>query len=553
MVKNKMKLTGHRTNSLCLGILLAVCTAPLAHSQVLVYDDFSDGERLTQNLPGSLHWYTGGATNATVSNRTMMFAADVGGSTPNSIHGGALAYFTAAGSPLTLTVGQSLTLSFAYSYSNLDSGDWNFRFGFFNSGGLRTATDNSGFNNAIFNGYTGYLATGLLGPDTSGLGRYKIAQRNLTANNLLTTTSYSILGGNVKQTAGTNFGQTYSASLTVNYVNATNMILTSVIAGQTLVRTNLSGLTTNFDTVGIFAPGTPGNVTISNVRIALTPMATSLTLASSANPGSYHSALTFTANVTPVNIATATGSIVFSTTNGPFSTNTLSAGSATSLSLATLPHGTNTVTAVYLGDNNYLSTTNTFAQVIANSPPVANAMTLTRGKGQTIKVALSDLATNWTDVDGAPVTLTGMSQTSTNGRTLYALNFTANSDGSYVITNTAFIGYLNPSNVTDRFSYSIRDGNGNTNIGYVNVVVSASPMFGQTTGIFSAPSQPVLLNFLGHPGYSYNVQRSTNLVTWSTIWTTNAPPAGPFSYPDSFADLGGRAPSSAYYRLSWNP
>ena len=548
-----MKLTGHRTDWLCVGFLLAVCVAPLAHSQVLVNDDFSDGERLTQNLPGSLHWYIGGANNASVSNGSLLLTADVGGSTPNSIHDGTLAYFTAAGSPLTLTVGQSLTLSFAYSYSNFDSGDWNFRFGFFNSGGLRTTTDNSGFNNAIFNGYTGYQATGVLGPDPSGPGRYKIAQRNLTANNLLTTTSYSILGANVKQTAGTNLGQTYSASLTINYANATNMILTSVIAGQTLVRTNLSGLSTNFDTVGIFAPGTPGNFTISNVRIALTPMATSLTLASSANPGSYHSALTFTANVAPVNIATATGSIVFSTTNGPFSTNTLSAGSATSLSLATLPHGTNSVTAVYLGDNNYLSTTNTFAQVIANSPPVANAMTLTRGKGQTIKVALSDLATNWTDVDGAPVTLTGISQTSTNGRTLYALNFTANSDGSYAITNPAFIGYLNPSNVTDRFSYSIRDDNGNTNIGYVNVVVSSSPMFGQATGIFSAPSQPVLLNFLGHPGYSYNVQRSTNLVTWSTIWTTNAPPAGPFSYTDSFADLGGHAPSSAYYRLSWNP
>jgi hypothetical protein len=82
----------------------------------------------------------------------------------------------------------------------------------FNSGGSRVATDNSGFNNSIFNAYSGYVAAGILGPDTSGLGRYKIAERNSTANNLLTTSSYTILGSNIKQTGGASAGVTYNAA-----------------------------------------------------------------------------------------------------------------------------------------------------------------------------------------------------------------------------------------------------------------------------------------------------------------------------------------------------
>ena len=42
------------------------------------------------------------------------------------------------------------------------------------------------------------------------------------------------------------------------------------------------------------------------------------------------------------------------------------------------------------------------------------------------------------------------------------------------------------------------------------------------------------------------------LVDWVTILTTNAPANGLFNYTDNFSDLG-VVPSSAYYRLQWNP
>lgn len=254
----------------CAAGILIFISVPV-RSQVLLYDTFTNGTRLTQNLPSSAHWYSGGlSNNVSVNSSGLVFAGDIGGSTPGSIHGGGLAYFTASGSPYSLAIGQTMTLSFDYSYGQINSADWSFEFGLFNSGGSRVTTDDTSFNSSIFNAYSGYVAAGVLGPDPSGLGRYKIAERNLTANNLLTTSSYTILGSNTIQTAGTNAGVTYDASLTLAYAASGEMILTSDLDGQMLVRTNTSGLVTSFDTVGIFAPGTPGTFTFGNVQVDVT-------------------------------------------------------------------------------------------------------------------------------------------------------------------------------------------------------------------------------------------------------------------------------------------
>jgi hypothetical protein len=170
-----------------------------------------------------------------------------------------------------------------------------------------------------------------------------------------------------------------------------------------------------------------------------------------------------------------------------------------------------------------------------------------------MKVALSDLATNWSDADGDLVELASINLTTTNGVTLLPLNLTTNLDGTYVITNTAFLGYTSASNVNDQLSYTISDGQGGTNVGYVNIVFSTNAVTGQPTGIMVTGGNAVTVNFAGIPGYGYGVQRSTNLVDWTTIWTTNAPTGGVFNYTDNYGDLGGTAPSSAYYRLTWTP
>ena len=186
-------------------------------------------------------------------------------------------------------------------------------------------------------------------------------------------------------------------------------------------------------------------------------------------------------------------------------------------------------------------------------PPAASSMTVPRTAGLTLKIALSDIATNWSDIRGYPVELTAINLVSTNGQTVYPLNLQTNPDGSYVITNTAFLGYVNSADVNDQISYTITDGLGGTSTGLINIVVSTSPLFGQITGIVNPGGKSVTLNFAGYPGYTYALQRSIDLVKWSTIANLTAPPAGPFTFTDTFGDLGGMPPPAAYYRLSWNP
>jgi len=186
-------------------------------------------------------------------------------------------------------------------------------------------------------------------------------------------------------------------------------------------------------------------------------------------------------------------------------------------------------------------------------PPETIPMVVPRTAGLTVKVALPDIATNWSTLPGYPVELTAINFTSTNGQPVYPINLQTNEDGSYVIGGSSFLGYVNPANVNDQISYTITDSLGGTTAGLINIVVSTSPLFGQITGIVSPGGQSVTLNFAGYPGYRYSIQRSTDLLNWTTIGTVTAPPSGPFTYTDNFGDLGGNAPVAAYYRLEWIP
>jgi hypothetical protein len=189
-----------------------------------------------------------------------------------------------------------------------------------------------------------------------------------------------------------------------------------------------------------------------------------------------------------------------------------------------------------------------------NHPPVAAVLTLTQTAKVPLMLALSDLATNWSDIDGDPVSLVSINFTSTNGATVYPLNLTTNLDGSYVITNLSLLGFVNPAKLNDQISYTISDGLGDSTVGLINIVVSFNALTGQATGIlYPGGNNPVTLSFAGVPGYTYAVERSTNLPTWTPIWTNTAPAGSFFNFTDTFGDLGGIAPSSAFYRLSWTP
>ena len=213
--------------------------------------------------------------------------------------------------------------------------------------------------------------------------------------------------------------------------------------------------------------------------------------------------------------------MIFLTNGVALSTSGLSAGSATTTN-NTLPRGTNTITVEYAGDGNYTGSTNWLAggQVVTNHPPVASVMTVTCTAGSNLLIALSDVATNWNDVDGDLVSLTGINLTTTNGVTLFPINLTTNLDGSYVITNTAYLGYDDSNNLNDQISYSISDNQGGTDIGHISVAVSI-----WQTAVISGSQQGAngySFSFTAAPGQPYAILISTNLTLPMPDWITNS-------------------------------
>jgi hypothetical protein len=323
---------------------------------------------------------------------------------------------------------------------------------------------------------------------------------------------------------------TYGGTLTVTNIGP------ALVAGDTFTLFSASSYAGSFTnlvlpTLNAGLSWSTNNLTLNGSIVVQS--ATALALGSSANPSGYLDALTFTANVTP---AAASGSVVFYNGATPFSTNTLVSGTATSASISSLPRGTDTIAAVYVGDGVYLVSSNSLAQVVTNHPPVAGSAAYNYVTGLLLKIKISELLTNVTDVDGDTSTLSSTS-VSTNGVTL---------DG---ISVAGYLIYTNANAVNDAFNYTVSDGAGGSATGLVTIT-SIPTVFGQNATVAVGGSSATV-SFAGIPGYTYGVQRSTNLTDWTTLGTTNL--TSPlFDYTDTFGDLG-LVPTSAYYRLQWIP
>jgi hypothetical protein len=148
---------------------------------------------------------------------------------------------------------------------------------------------------------------------------------------------------------------------------------------------------------------------------------------------------------------------------------------------------------------------------------------------------LTDLATNASDVDGDSLSVT---------------TFGTSTNGVIPIISSGYVLYRNTSLVNDQFTYIVSDGNGGS--ATATISLSAQSFATGQSGAVSVGSGSATVSFAGIPGQSYTIQRSTNLLSWAGILTTNAPSAGVFSFTDTFSDLGG-VPGSAYYRLQYNP
>ena len=288
-------------------------------------------------------------------------------------------------------------------------------------------------------------------------------------------------------------------------------------------------------TVSLAADSTFNAASSSAKAFTINQTSTSVGATSTNNPCGYKDAVAFHATLP----ADATGSVVFSTTNGPISTNTLSSGNATSLSITNLPRGTNLITVAYLGDGNYLGSSTNLEQIVTNHPPMLAPLDLTRTAGLGLHFPWSQLTNQWTDADGDAVTLTTFNLSTTNSVSL--------------LTNATLIGYpASAPNVADQINYTASDSYGDTVAGVINILVNAY-VTGTNSIVHLTTGNPTTLKAYGIIGFSYITERSTNLTDWASIATNTVSTNGVISVSDSFSDLGGTPPGSAYYRIKWQP
>ena len=176
--------------------------------------------------------------------------------------------------------------------------------------------------------------------------------------------------------------------------------------------------------------------------------------------------------------------------------------------------------------NNGSLATSSNATLTVNHVPVTVADAFNRLANTPLVIPIANVLGNDTDGDSDPLTLTGLSETSTNGA---------------LMDHDDFLIYYTPAvtngNVADQFTYTVSDGRGGTATGTVTVrVVYPLNLTGSLGG-----GGFTLLAAEGVAGATYWLQTSTNLAlpnSWATIATNVPATNGPLQFIDPSATNG---------------
>ncbi|HEY0101042.1 MAG TPA: pectinesterase family protein, partial [Pyrinomonadaceae bacterium] len=215
-----------------LALLLAVVIVvlPLGVSAALVVNDtFADGNSQNQDLANSsLRVFKGRADTARV---------DAPGSVTFNVNTTSAeafwAFFTNPGAPVSLNVGDKLSVAGTFALSGFVGGD--IRFGVFDSQGTRNTADlTGGMNNATFAGDPGYAVQFNTSGSGAPFGLYRRA--NLSGNNPFNTltdfTQISGSGATARQTLANDMS--YTLTYTIERVSPADTRLTVSVTGGTL-------------------------------------------------------------------------------------------------------------------------------------------------------------------------------------------------------------------------------------------------------------------------------------------------------------------------------
>ncbi len=171
---------------------------------------------------------------------------------------------------------------------------------------------------------------------------------------------------------------TGSVSLSYTFSGATTTLTQTLLNGSTAFTipspvVGVYSLVVTYPTQGNFVGSSKsGNLTVTQAT-------TTTGVSSSSNPSAFGNSVTFTATVTP---ATATGTMTFRDGATVLGTGTISSGVAT-YSTTTLAVATHSITAVYSGNTNFITSTSSALSQTVNKATTTTTLTSSTG-GQSI-------------------------------------------------------------------------------------------------------------------------------------------------------------------------
>jgi fibronectin type 3 domain-containing protein len=296
----------------------------------------------------------------------------------------------------------------------------------------------------------------------------------------------------------------------------------------------VAGATNAILTFAHAAGANAGNYTVvvSNVYGSVTSSVAALTVACAGTLGAGAAAST---TITYGCSYSLNGSATGGSGGYAYSWTSVPAGFTSTLANPAASPATNTTYSLTVTDTN--GCTASASVTVAVSVPAMPVLSFSHARGLPLKIPVSALLTNASDAMGDTFTLASVASTSQSGSTL-----AYDRDYIYYTNSTA------PVDQPDRFTYTLNDPCGTTPAGTVIITINTN-VFGQnTTNPISLTPTNVTLSFVGYPGYNYTIQKSTDLVTWTDLLTTNAPASGLFQYVDGPLLQTG----SVFYRLRYN-
>ncbi len=220
-------------------VLLALCCSAQAQNPagVIVDDTFANGNSQLQDIPHNSLFVFNGRTNNIRTDQVGSLSLDM---TPASTSSEAIwAFFTDAGKPVNLGVGDTLTVAVTFSTTGFKNNGQDVRFGLLDSQGTRNTTNLAGgMNDATFIGDTGYgldyYASGTGSPFV--IGRHTVFTNANLFNNFGDFATINGTGATDRQTIVD--GVKYTLTYTIQRTSATNTSITASLTGGAI-----SGLT----------------------------------------------------------------------------------------------------------------------------------------------------------------------------------------------------------------------------------------------------------------------------------------------------------------------